>query len=126
MAAHKALHVSLPGRYFDQLGVPRLAGRTNLSSPNRRMRTYLSGGGGGGEPGSRLSPIPGSVRTPCYGVIFPNRDPERATAPSITGAPMMPPDVVQPVPLRTQFTSVPATNPQALFQPPAGVKSGMV
>jgi RNA-directed DNA polymerase len=46
VAGHKALHIALPGRYFRSLGVPPL-GPHNLNSPNRRMRTRMSGGVGG-------------------------------------------------------------------------------
>ena len=46
VAAHKALQIALPGTHFDSLGVPRLA-HANLNSPNRRMRTRMSGGVGG-------------------------------------------------------------------------------
>ena len=46
VAAHKALQIAFPVRYFDALGVPRLA-PANLNSLNRRMRTRMSGGVGG-------------------------------------------------------------------------------
>ena len=40
--AAKLVHAGLTARYYDRLGVPRLA--DNLNLPNRRMRTRMSGG----------------------------------------------------------------------------------
>ena len=45
VAGHASLHLALPNSYFTRLGAPRLA--LNLNSPNRRMRTRMSGGVGG-------------------------------------------------------------------------------
>jgi hypothetical protein len=58
MATHGALKTAFPTQYFLSLGVPRL-GPHNLNSPNRRMRTRMSGGvGGEQESYSLLLPIP--------------------------------------------------------------------
>jgi hypothetical protein len=39
-----ALAIALPNAYFDSLGLPRLVVGERLNSPNRRMRTRMSGG----------------------------------------------------------------------------------
>ena len=44
LAHSPALAVALPNAYFDSLGLPRLVVQEGLNSPNRRMRTRMSGG----------------------------------------------------------------------------------
>jgi RNA-directed DNA polymerase len=44
MAHAKAVKVALPDVFFDSLGLPRLLVSERLNSPNRRMRTRMSGG----------------------------------------------------------------------------------
>lgn len=44
LANSPALALALPNAYFDSLGLPRLVDRERLNSPNRRMRTRMSGG----------------------------------------------------------------------------------
>jgi RNA-directed DNA polymerase len=44
LANSPALAIALPNAYFDSLGLPRLVVREPLNSPNRRMRTRMSGG----------------------------------------------------------------------------------
>jgi RNA-directed DNA polymerase len=44
LANSRALAVALPNAYFDSLGLPRLIDPGQLNSPNRRMRTRMSGG----------------------------------------------------------------------------------
>jgi RNA-directed DNA polymerase len=44
LANSPALAIALPNGYFDSLGLPRLVVREPLNSPNRRMRTRMSGG----------------------------------------------------------------------------------
>jgi RNA-directed DNA polymerase len=44
LAHSPALAQALPNAYFHSLGLPPLVDRTQLNSPNRRMRTRLSGG----------------------------------------------------------------------------------
>jgi RNA-directed DNA polymerase len=44
LAHSRALDVALPNAYFDSLGLPRLVVQERLNSPNRRMRTRMSGG----------------------------------------------------------------------------------
>lgn len=48
IAAHGGLQTALPTAYFDQLGVPRLAGFESPLFSNRRIRPRTSGGVGGG------------------------------------------------------------------------------
>jgi hypothetical protein len=53
VANSPALYFALPNAYFDSLGIPRLTDSAPLNSPNRRMRTRMSGGvpmGRGGPP----------------------------------------------------------------------------
>jgi group II intron reverse transcriptase/maturase len=47
VAAHKALHIALPGSYFESHRSAAPGALMNLNSPNRRMRTRMSGGVGG-------------------------------------------------------------------------------
>lgn len=54
-SASSALNIALPDAHFDRLGVPRLS-PPQLS--NRRMRTRMSGGVGGGGPGPPALPYP--------------------------------------------------------------------
>ena len=49
VANSPALYLALPNAYFDSLGIPRLTASALLNSPNRRMRTRMSGGVGGPE-----------------------------------------------------------------------------
>ena len=49
VANSPALYFALPNAYFDSLGIPRLTDSAVLNSPNRRMRTRMSGGVGGQE-----------------------------------------------------------------------------
>lgn len=44
LANSQALAFALPNAYFDLLGLPRLVDPEQLNSPNRRMRTRMSGG----------------------------------------------------------------------------------
>jgi len=44
LANSPALAIAVPNAYFDSLGLPRLDVREPLNSPNRRMRTRMSGG----------------------------------------------------------------------------------
>ena len=44
LANSPALAIALPNAYFDSLGLPRLVVADQLNSPNRRMRTRMSGG----------------------------------------------------------------------------------
>ena len=54
LANSPALSIALPNAYFDSLGIPRLTVKPIrlLNPPNRRMRTRMSGGVGGGGPRS--------------------------------------------------------------------------
>jgi RNA-directed DNA polymerase len=49
VANSPALYLALPNAYLDSLGIPRLTASALLNSPNRRMRTRMSGGVGGQE-----------------------------------------------------------------------------
>ena len=44
LAHSPALATALPNAYFDSIGLPRLLAPDQLNSPNRRMRTRMSGG----------------------------------------------------------------------------------
>jgi hypothetical protein len=56
-----ALHIALPNRLFDQLGLRGYPGwERNLNHSNRRMRTRLSSGVGGGRRVRPVAPYPDS------------------------------------------------------------------
>src|SRR3954468_6759822 len=52
----KLINLGFPIRYFDQLGVPRLA--RDLNSTNRPVRTRTPGGVGGAAGVNSRAPIP--------------------------------------------------------------------